>query len=191
MLEKTAAGLKAELLELGEIADANITKVRNLQAIETAHFKKIAELDEARHEAARGFVKELEADQVRDSLHAAYDNVTEAYEQRTAARAGLRDAKDAFAVAEANAIVLVKTSGELVEKDPATGRSNKDWIDSQVATMLEKHPDYQKAKKALHSAENRVFEADMNLDLAQSRLSVARNEARLVAAMLGVGGNNG
>jgi len=179
-LEETAAGL---LAEVQTVVDATVEARERI--------RELHETEESRRVSAQAFIRRLEAGQVRESLHAAYLNVQEAYEERTAAREALRNAKDAFAVAEANATVEVKMGGGLVEKDPATGKSNKAWIDGQVATMLEKHPDYQAAKKALASAQNQVYQGDMNLDLAQSRLSVARNEARLVAAMLGVGGNNG
>lgn len=180
VLEETAAGLLGEVQTVVDTTVEAQAKIAELQAMEAA-----------RRQAAQAFITEMRADVVRNDLLEAFDRLKEAYEERTAAREALRNAKDAEAVAEANATIEVKMSGDFVEKDPATGKSNKAWIDGQVATMLEKHPDYQAAKKALAAAQSRVTHADMDLDLAQSRLSVARNEARLVAAMLGVGGNDG
>jgi len=191
MLEETAAGLKAEIVEILEKTDEAQKRIEELMVLDQQRIQRLVELEEDRFDVRQKLAYDIGTPAVRESLHTAYTGLRGAYEERTAAREALRNAKDAFAVAEANATVEVKMGGGLVEKDPATGKSNKAWIDGQVATMLEKHPDYQAAKKALASAQNRVYETDMSLDLAQSRLSVARNEARLVAAMLGVGGNNG
>lgn len=191
MLEETAAGLKAEAIEIVEIADVAIAKARQLGEQQKALAEELRTLEEARREATRQFVKELEADQVRESLHAAYLNVREAYEERTAAREALGNAKDNHDVVLANATIEVKMSNSFDAKDPATGRSNKDWVESQVLAFLGKHKEYQAAKTGLAKAQSRVDTAEMELQLATTRLSVARNEARLVAAMLGVGGNNG
>jgi len=191
MLEETTAGLKAELLEIGEVTDATITKIKNLTAIETAHYEKIAELEEARRAGATQLIHDFGADTVRNDLLEAFDRLKGAYEERTAAREALRNAKDAFAVAEANAYVEVKSKGLFEAKDPVTKRPNKEWAEQQILGAVQEIPEYRDAKRVLDTVQNRVYQADMDLDLAQSRLSVARNEARLVAAMLGVGGNNG
>jgi len=191
MLEKTAAGLKAEVQEITTDVDQLIEKAKQLTSLDEARAELAVALAETQRKQAMDFIHDFGADTLRNDLLNAYDRLKEAYEERTNARQALRDAKDAFAVAEANAYVEVKSKGLFEAKDPVTKRPNKEWAEQQILGAVQEIPEYRDAKKVLDVAQNRVFETDMNLDLAQSRLSVARNEARLVAAMLGVGGNNG
>lgn len=178
MLEETAMGLKAEVLEVIEATDQAISKVKQLKAIE-----------ETRREGAMQLIRSLGADTLRNDLLEAFESLKAAYEIRVNSRESLRQAKDAFAVAEANAIVEVKSKGLFEEKDPVTKRPNKEWAEMQILQAVREIPEYRDAKKVLDTAQLRVSEAEMDLELATQRLSVRRNEVRLVAAMLGVGGN--
>ncbi len=180
MIEETAAGLKAEAQEIVDLADVAISKAKELH-----------ELEEARRQGAIGFLLNAGVPQMRKDLHNAYAELQTAYEERTNSRVAVREAKDNHDVVEANATVELKTSETFDPKDPSTGRSNKEWVEQQLTAFLSTHKEYHAANIKLLKAQSRAETADMDLQLATSRLSVVRNEARLVAAMLGVGGDNG
>ena len=180
MIEETAAGLKAEAQEIVDLADVAISKAKELEALEAT-----------RRNTAVAFMEKVGSHRVRDDLHTAFSELEQAYDQRVAARGELRDAKDNHAVVEANATVELKTSETFDPKDPSTGRSNKEWVEQQLTAFLATHKEYHAANIKLLKAQSRAETADMDLQLATLALQAVRNEARLVAAMLGVGGNNG